>query len=222
MGKEEYKDSPDLRIVGTSRTIGIEHTQILNNSNKEACLKAEEVLEEQVVNKAQKIFEQKNSVPIYVNTFFLPDAKLFKPQVNGIAYSLATLVSDNIPEKGEEKSIESWQTRNKLPPEIDTVHLEWYENATYPMWAVPRSGFIPDLTPKIVTNRIRHKERYFDKYRECCNEIWLVIVIDGYTPAGSWEISSETIESEYVTQFDRVVLFDYFSGTYKDLVRSCP
>jgi hypothetical protein len=221
MSKRVFKDSPDLRILTTRGIIGIEHTQILNK--KDADLKAEEESEEQVVNKAQEIFEQKNSAPIYVHASFRLGARITKSQVNNIAYSLAKLVLNNMPEKGKQKSIESWQTRNELPSEIYNVYLEWYEKATYPLWAVPMSVMIPDITPDIVTGIIRRKEGERIKiYRKSCDEIWLLVVIDGHTPSGSWEIPRETIETEFVTQFDRVVLFDFFNGIFKDLTVSAP
>jgi hypothetical protein len=221
MGKRVFKDSPDLRILTTRGIIGIEHTQILNK--KDADLKAEEESEERVVKKAQEIFEQKNSVPIYVYVHFQLGTKLYKKQVKGIAHSLAELVLNNMPEKGEQKSIESWQTRNELPPEIYKIDLEWYEKATYPLWAVPMSVMIPDITSDIVTGIILRKEgERIRIYRKSCYEIWLLIVIDGHTPSGSWEIPRETIEKEFVTQFDRVVLFDFLSGIFKDLIVSAP
>jgi hypothetical protein len=214
-GKKEFKDSPDLRILAENEIIGIEHTQIINE--KEVGGKAHEVLEERIVRKAQDIFEQENLTPLYVYTHFSKGTKLFKDKVNKIAYSLAMLVLDNLPEKGQHKFIECWQLPYEFPPEISSVHIWWFEKETTPLWAVPRAGMVPDLTSNLIQNIIQRKETLLQKYRKSCDKVWLLIVADGFTPVGHWIVTDDTLNTEYITNFGRVILFENFSGKFRDL-----
>ncbi|RMG26378.1 MAG: hypothetical protein D6732_21325 [Methanobacteriota archaeon] len=214
-GQIEFQDNPDLRIITPSQVVGIEHTQLINGEDSR--LKSREVLEERVVQKAQQFFEQSSNAPIYVYTYFSSHAKIHKRRVVSLAQSLADLVLRYLPEKGEQKEIQCWQLPHSFPAEIDSVYLYWYEKATYPLWAVPMGGFVPNLTPEIIEGRIRKKEKLLEKYLQNCDEVWLLLVLDGHTPSGNWDVPNAVLETKYMTGFSRVILYDYFDGSYNDL-----
>ncbi len=217
-GKPCFEDIPDLRIHTKTKIVGIEHTQVINNKNNN--LKATEVMEKRVLKKAQVIFEETNTEPLYVYASFNPGTHINKFETNDIAIALADLVKKNIPQKGQHIQIYCWTTQNEHLKKIPSVYITWYEKSTKGFWAVPMGGFIPEITSKIIINRIIEKESKISSYLEFCDEIWLLIVIDGHTPSSSWSIPLPVIENIYSMDFDHVYLFENFENNYYKLLSS--
>ena len=99
-----------------------------------------------------------------------------------------------------------WHGQYQNLEKIDFVDIYWYEKATYPLWCVPMSGFVPEISPEIVRLRINKKENRISTYLKSCDEIWLLIVIDGHSPSGNWEESkfsdaSSSVMSESPLEF---------------------
>jgi hypothetical protein len=214
-GKLCFEDIPDLRIHTKIKIVGIEHTQVINN--KDNNLKATEEMEKLVLGKAQDIIEKDNSEHLYVCAYFNPGTQLNKYETDDIAIALSDLVKTNIPQKGQHTQIHCWTTQKEHLKKIETVDITWYEKSTKGFWAVPMGGVIPEITSEIINSRIEEKELKISSYLESCDEIWLLIVIDGHTPSGSWSIPVQVIENNYITNFDHVYLFENFEKTYFEL-----
>lgn len=215
-GKLCFEDIPDLRIHTKTKIVGIEHTQVIND--KDNNLKATEEMEKLVLEKAQDIFEKANTEPLNVYASFNPGTQLNKYETDDIAIALSDLVKTNIPQKGQHTLIRCCPTQNEHLKKIPSVNITWYEKSTKGFWAVPMGGFIPEITSEIINSRIKEKESKISSYLESCDETWLLIVIDGHTPSGSWSIPEQVIENNYITSFDHVYLFEYFDKTYFKLL----
>lgn len=219
LGEIVFQDKPDLLVLTEQEIIGIEHTQLINN--EENGLKAQEVLENRIVKKAKEIFENDKDIPIYVYVYFQPGTNLHKRKVSDISQALAALVLNYLPEKGNDANIECWRLPYTFPSEINHVYIFWFEKATYPLWAVSMAGMVPHLTKEIIANRIQRKEKLLESYLKVCDEVWLLIVLDGFTPAGNWDVDTDVLGAEYMSNFKRVILYNHFTSKYKDLILSC-
>ena len=68
---------------------------------------------------------------------------------------------------------------------------------------------MPDIPSDLVLARINQKNDKVGKYREQCDEIWLLIVVDGFLPSTWFDVSGEALKQTYQSSFDRTYLFDF-------------
>ncbi len=142
-----------------------------------------------------------------------PDIALSKSKRKRLAETIADLVASTSLEVGEETTIrydpqrgnwESW------PKEIDDIFVARSEES-YRQWAAPMGTVIPDLTPKLVQERIDEKEKRLKRYSTEYRSHWLLLVELGTRFSGEFklEFSQDALSHLYQSSFDRILFLRY-------------
>jgi hypothetical protein len=102
-----------------------------------------------------------------------------------------------------------------FPKEIMMLHvcIQHKENK----WRSSSSGWIPEIAPEYLQERIDQKELKLETYKSKCSELWLLIVADNLRIPSSVDLSDIAINHRYSTGFNRIFFFWNSSRSYVEL-----
>lgn len=132
--------------------------------------------------------------------------------VDRIARELASCVEHLLGEGLQENTwyvIEAWREmrRSKPVPEgIRLLHLEIVPRPGLELWGPTRGGAVPDLQISEIQTVIDGKNRRVPDYLLKCSEVWLLIVVEGSSPATHFGMEVATSGHRYASAFSRVFL----------------
>ena len=89
---------------------------------------------------------------------------------------------------------------------VGFVHVCGIPDGITPRWQVIGPGWSRELQPSDVEPILEHKNARLPEYRKTVNEIWLLIVADGCTPAGMFRRPSDGPSHLPASNFDRTFL----------------
>jgi hypothetical protein len=142
---------------------------------------------------------------------------VIKADRDTIANGLFELVSKNLPISDAPLILEVWRQPNHPLPWIRSVRLFRTAFLTKHHWSVPDSGWVQmDFIPEL-QRTINEKNRKHARYRQRCDECWLLIVASGGRPSGLFEPSAETKNHLYQSLFERTFFMEAFGGTLVEL-----
>ena len=119
-----------------------------------------------------------------------------------IANGLIELVSKNLPNSDASVTVEVWRQPNNPLPWIRSVRLFRAAFLTKHHWSVPRFRLGANgLHPRTPAHH-RRKNSKHGRYRQRCDECWLLIVASGGRPSGLFEPSAETKNHLYHSLFE--------------------
>jgi hypothetical protein len=223
VGNREFGDKPDLVIHTATHRIGIEHTQVfrLQDALGKPFPKEAESLEKRLVERAQQLFEGQGGPALFVYVSF-NDLPIRKADVQGVAERLAAVVAQIAPtEPGAQTEVEAWSYNRTAPGAIpDQVEELYIIRPARPdaesLWGVSRAGTVPDLTRDRIQETIDEKNAKLAEYRRRCEEVWLLLVAHGFSPATDLRLAEGFAET-FTFGFDRVFYFHNFSGEVVEL-----
>jgi len=201
-GNIEQSESPDFLIKMHDYIIGVELTGYLqNNSNIGSFLRELEYNQDKI----KEIIEAELSeYRLLILLSWKDKITIKKAEVRSIANSLIELIKKNIPDIDSERRLSG---KDGLPSYLINLFI-WSNNVKKTQIATTRAVWVREINRVEIENIIKKKEKKINDYREKCNEIWLLIVIEGISPSSIIDISSEAINRKYVFKFDKVLLFD--------------
>lgn len=207
------KEHPDFPISSSTKTIGIEHTEVFHKPKKNGCtLQAEENYIFQILNRSKRLYDCSNNVPVVVWVNISIGTQFSKRQIDSIAKALVQVVKNNIPED-EKESIElkrNWRAEDQLPKKISSITIIRFGNRENSAWLpIGLGGAVPEITYDLVQESINRKNHKVDNYRIKCDEIWLLIVVYGFLPSTWFDVTGNALEEKYISDFDRTYLFDF-------------
>lgn len=216
-GDRHFDDKPDLIIVTPRHRLGIEHRQLfdVDQSVGRTFPKEAESLESHCVTRAQTLFEHEDGRNLLVYVYF--NAKrLLKTDVEPIAERLAEIVCEVAPtEPGSECRIKARRYNHTasvcIPPQIEGLWIVNPPSLGESLWSVPRSGVVPMLTPERLQSDIDTKNPKVPEYRKVSDELWLLLVADGFSPATDLRLPDDFGSDRFVSDFDRVFYFHNFT-----------
>jgi hypothetical protein len=213
-GNLVHKDRPDFTIEARSGRIGIEHTELLKvDSQRGSSLKAQEslwtVVTEMVIGNLAK-----EGVPfVDVHIARHPHWPLQKARRSELAKDLCRLISEHVPLVNERSYLRSrFRDRVDLPKEIISIRIARFGQLSKHHCHFSLAGFMPELTEAEIRAVVSEKETRISSYQESCSEVWLLIVVDGGAPSSFFDIPNSIADIKLSTAFDRVFIFEYFSG----------
>ena len=222
-GERCFGDSPDLVIVTPTHRIGIEHTQLVQPTDEwgRGFPKAAESLQTRCIETAQELYEDCCAdQDLYVHVHF-SSHPLRKADVPRLARRIAEIVMQFAPgEPNTETVIEAWRHNRNAPGEIPP-HVEeiWIKkpNGQDRLWGVPRGGVVASLDSVRIQAELDSKNGRVAKYRSGCDEIWLLLVADGFSPATDLRLPAEVAAERFSSDFDRVFYFHNFNRRVDEL-----
>lgn len=218
-----FGDSPDLVIVTPAHRLGIEHTQLMQGKGERGSgtLKAAEMLQTRCVVTARELYEERGADPdLYVYVYFTAH-HMRKADVPRLAERLAELVAQFAPaEPDSETTVEAWRHNRgapgEIPPQIEEI---WIKKPGRPdhLWGVPRGSAVPFLSSAQIQAELDVKNGRVAKYRERCDEIWLLLTADGFSPATHLRLPDDVAAECFLSDFDRVFYFHNFDLQVREL-----
>jgi len=217
-GTLEPGDEPDVCVLSGERRIGIEVTEIHQDAKPgHAPRRLQESERAQVTARAGAL-AQASAMPIVnVAVHFNDSVPVRKEDRDTIVNELIELVSKNLPDGDGSVTVEVWQQADNALPWIRSVRLFRAAFLTRHHWSAPSSGwvqmdFIPELQRIIEVKNSKH-----DRYRQHCDECWLLIVASGGRPSGLFEPSAETKNHLYHSLFKKTFFMETFGGALIEL-----
>lgn len=219
-GEVKYLDKPDALVCGNGKVVGIEHTRLIRPSEEGSDLRAFEAITDRIVERAQKLAEDRGIKPFHVFVHFDERVRLFKQEIEATAQAIAEIVCRHEPPDESEVTIEAWRYELRgLPFPTSIKHIAVYHRKAWhgPLWQVPRTSALPQLTLEFIQDRVREKEKRLPVYRRRCDEAWLLLVVEGFAPSGTWDLQMIEYDQPILTSFDRLFLYDQFRANPREL-----
>jgi hypothetical protein len=218
VGQMEPLDEPDVCIVTSDRRIGIEVTELHQDSGQgRAPRRLQESERSGIVGRARVLAEASGMPVVDVAVHFNESIPISKSDRGQIVNELVQFVSAHLPGIESSATVDLWRESGNTLPWIRTVRLFRASFLTRHHWSVPDSGwvhmnFVPELQAAI-------DEKHFPyaRYVQHCDECWLLIVASGGRPAGLFEASAETRSHVYCSLFARTFFMEAFSGALLEL-----
>lgn len=200
---------PDFVIASEHKSIGIEHTRLINIGSQRFIKNITQILKT-----AEQNLRRKNSNLIQIiNLSFnyqievVNNKSLSNPTLTKVEKDLiAELISDYVYSHLENPNTTKPGFIDKIEFSMDSVHplsinlVENYVGKTE--------------IEKLLIKRLDSKEQKYSHYSTIKNfdEIWLVVIVNGITVASSYIIEGDSLKSKIASNFTKVFLFDSFSN----------
>jgi hypothetical protein len=213
-------EHPDFLIETHQGAIGIEHNEYVREPNdiSGSPLRARERTEDKVLLTASREHESKGLPPVTVYVHWNPHQGPTRSTMHEFATVLANLVENNLPGERDSVTIRyphpQWRY---LPQEIASLSVYRRDNILNNFWSSLRGSFVPTLTPTELRKIVQSKEAKVSRYRQGCQEVWLLIVANGFEPSTHCKLAPEVEDHQFHTEFDRAFFFHYFDGFVKEL-----
>jgi len=200
-------ESPDFLLNFQSKIIGIELTRYsrkqrgLNVNNREI-----EKTGNKILKIAQAKFESKHNIFLQVSASWNIQKKLTYREIELFSNTFVDIVENNIPSGIHEHLFidnhDLWTT-----PLADCCNFfSITRNMTESLWASNEGGFITVVGQEI-QELISLKNKKVAKYKQKCEEIWLIIVCEGKNISSMVDLR-DVNNWRFHSPFDKVLLYD--------------
>jgi hypothetical protein len=198
-------ERPDFLFHGSSRTLGIEVTELCREDEREEGARLG-----YVAPKAKLLYtKMAPGRPIRVSPVLSPRVGDMKVEV--LASGLARFVYDHRDRKGAY----DWNDRgNELPEGFAYIGIfEPLPHEPDGKWHYFRAGRTTLATREQFEKRISEKNARVSDYRKSASEVWLLIVNDLFLGPGEVAVRADDITTwSFDSDFDRVLLFERQPG----------
>lgn len=212
-------DSPDFIVNLDGRWIGIELTDIhIDQQENGSPLRKLQSISDEIVSRAQQMYEQSGASPAHVSLCFSPYAPLVRANRNQVAEVLSAFVSrlnvstsaliewsaDDGEEEGE--ALSRW---------VSFIHVLGVPDIQMAHWLAAKAGWAAELTPSLLQNRINEKWVKLAAYQTVVEENWLVMVANATRPSQLFASPSAVGHESISSPFSRTF---YYSYPRRDLI----
>ena len=195
-------ENPDFFVSSTESKIGIELTEILIHEERIA---ENEGIEREILNTAGEIWDENGNPTSYVSVRFEPGFHVKKKDRRAYAERLVELLETH-PDKDSDPWIDGEDTNIEGLRFIAPTKRPHMEKSNWDSANISNYGKTIDAS--FVQERIDIKNERYSDYREKCDEVWLIIVIDGHSKDSDIDVGSEVLRATFKTDFDRIYIFD--------------
>jgi len=203
---EETEEPLDALVrLATGGCIGIEVREFARDDEPTGSqLNAYQALTHKVAAAAQDAYVKTNGPPIRATLFFDRDFRCKSRDIAKIAAPIAAEVAKVAPEVNWSADIHGWEVG--LPTGIDKILLHRLASLKEPNFAPMYADFYSDILPSQIDYLLEQKESKLAAYHQKCDQIWLLVVIDGFKLSGWSEPSPDLTNQTYQTGFNRLLL----------------
>ncbi len=235
IGDVEKSERPDF-IVQTlkGKRIGIELTELKYERNDtEFNMRAHEDFLSHIMHIAEEKYTQNNNLTLVVDVHF---ADTIAPDIiqqpteenaqlisNGLAESIARIVSDNLPEATGKHYIVDRNSKYgdmNLPSMLEAIHIT---NVTGRMdealWYASISTRVKPITVDSIAQRIADKDHKLQGYDNTCQQQWLVIIQNSFLMSSQYDpvAAQRALRHRYRSRFNRIFVFERSSAMVNEL-----
>jgi hypothetical protein len=217
-GQIEPVDEPDVCIVTADRRIGIEVTELHQNSDPgQAPRRLQESERSGIVGRARVLAEASGMPVVDVAVHFNESILIHKNDRSRVVNELVQFVSEHLPGSEGSATVDLWWQPGNSLPWIRTVRLFRADILTRHHWSVPESGWVQMDFSSELQAAIDEKNSRHARYAQHCDECWLLVVASGGRPSGLFEASDETRNHAYCSLFARTFFMEGFTGSLLEL-----
>jgi len=127
-------------------------------------------------------------------------------------------VEANIPAEGDVYREEyDWDNRAYFPEEVHLVSAWRFSSLERSFFSTPSAAFIPDMSREDIERALLSKANKVERYRQKCDQIWLVINCDGRNLSNVFDVDEELFRTTFETPFDRVFVFRHMAKKVHEL-----
>lgn len=199
-------EEPDILVDGPAGKYGVEVTELLRSD-----VRAVEETRRLICEKAQQLFLRRiNADCLDVKVVFREHAALSPKAKDAAASNLAAIVGSRI------ASIPSGVVSARLECGTDfesdlftSVWLHHHPNCPRSRWQPVGAWWVPVATPADIQATIDRKECKVAAYRNRVEDVWLLIVLQGFSGSAAWSVHDSVFAHHFCTSFNGVVLLDY-------------
>ncbi len=215
--KHSDPPDPDFIVTRNGTTLGIEHTQLFPPTYPgQVCLKEQEELRGMVVRRAQEMFECLDKPPVQVAIHFNMNYLLNKKLVEQLPEAAVSIVLRNFPEvNGSIEESFDWDNPGFFHEEFARISLSRLTGiGNY--WHAPGATWVQTLGATCLQEKIEDKSGRCNAYRENgVDELWLLIVSDGFQLSSIVDFEQNAISQQYRTKFNRMFLLHNLTKVYE-------
>jgi hypothetical protein len=203
---EETTEPLDALVrLATGGCIGIEVREFARDDAPTGSrLNAYQDLTHKVAAAAQDAYVTTSGPPILASVSFGRDFRCRSRDIAKIAAVIAAEVAKVAPSVDWSADIHGWEVG--LPNGIEKIILHKLASLKEPSFAPIYADFYGELLPSQIDYILEQKESKLPAYRQKCEQIWLLVVIDGFKLSGWSEPSPHLADQTYQTGFDRLLL----------------
>lgn len=203
-------EEPDIVVIGPNLQYGVEVTEMLRDG-----VRAIEETRRLICEKAQRLFLRSlNADCLDVKVIFRDHAQLNPRVQEAIATDLAAIVGSRIPSIPTGVFSERLEEGTDFESDLFTsVWLHHHPNCPQSRWRPVGAWWVPLASPADIQATIQatidRKERKVAAYRKRAEEVWLLIVLQGFSGSAAWSVDDAVFGYQFRTTFNGVVLLDH-------------
>lgn len=224
LGTIEKSEEPDFVVLTPERRVGIELTDLYRETPEGAVpQQAQESLRDRIAKTAGRKYAELGLPPLHVSVHFNPQHMPLKQDVERISTMIANLVAKNVPPPGSSfREDYDWVNRDYFPEEVIHVGAWNLPGADAPFFTSPSASFVPSLEPGDIERALDLKEPKLARYRQRCDELWLLVSCDGGQLSTFFEHEDDVVERTYRSGFNRAFLLRHVAGKLHELRLQAP
>lgn len=199
-------EEPDIVVGWAQGRYGVEVTEMLRGETR-----AVEETHRLICEKGRKHFLSAVKADcLAVKVIFREDVVMGPREQDAAAADLAAIVLSRIPSIPEGVFAVRLEEGTDFESSLFTaVWLHHHPNCPRSRWHPVGAWWVPVASVDHVQETIDKKERKIAAYRKRVEEIWLLIVLEGFSGSASWSVADAVFTHPFSTTFDGVVLLDY-------------
>jgi len=147
-----------------------------------------------------------------VNVWVNFNRPLTEGQLEDLAEKISSIVTRHVPNPGCFASVRhpgpDWKS---LPPQVASISIYHPTKEQEIIWVPVGSGVLPVIAPDNIEEVLIQKEALLPKYRESAPEVWLLVVVTGFSTSAFCKIDPNLDRHPFRTDFDRVFFLHEFS-----------
>ena len=215
-GEIEDHERPDFLLRGRD-VLGIEVTGLHSDSG--IADRRSEGAWRRAIDDARAEYERGNRPPCEVIVEWHGQPSPSRDGGVSVSQSIAATVKEIIAAIGDrEVRIEYSGHRGiPLPKHVESIDVRRVDHLAEAVWDFKQGGVVPTWSPSFIQAAIDKKEQIYDRYREKCDRVWLVLLAE-HDYASSWgEHTDSSRTYVYNTRFERVLVFRTLSADVSEL-----
>jgi hypothetical protein len=209
-GTIEQGETPDAIIRSGGYRTGIEITRVyIDKATKRDSLQSRETGMNNITRDAEQIFNERNSISIYVDLHFNRNWKPNKRRDREIARSVAETVlaqAARLPD-GESRWVH-YTLHSGHPIEVDLIWISRISDFGTNRWNWREAGEPVNDVRHLIQAAIDNKQERLAACLQKCDECWLLVVAPSCTPAGMVHADESSLVHTYICNFQRTYLLN--------------
>lgn len=201
-GAVKEQESPDFVLQTEHEVIGIEVREIFRpKGTAEFPLQEAESFHEQVMDRAEKLYETRSSPEVDVLAYFTIDCT--RRKLEQTAKSIADFVANSY-QVGETRTFDRHDDR--FPDGISVIRIAPPLPESSRAWRCLKHGGPMKLEKKVLAEEIAEKEKLLPCYRSAAGQVWLLLVVRAFPITTFW-VPREINTWKFTFGFDKILLF---------------